>query len=356
MVREPRRLLPLAPLRGENMAGSAPVAVSPPASAVGKNANYLAPLSVLTSLFFMWGFLTSLNDVLSPHLQALFDLNYFQAGLIQTAFFLAYFVVSTPSGRVVEKFGYKNGIIIGLIVAGIGCLIFYPAAGLRSFNVFLVALFVLASGITLLQVAANPFVAVLGKPETASARLTLTQAFNSLATYLGPKFGAAFILATVVKSATEIKQMTPQAAEAYRVTEASSVQNPYLGLAATLGVLAVAIAMSKLPRIQGANVEGAAAQETDDATHASAWSYRHLVLGAAAIFLYVGGEVTIGNFLVRYFKQPELGGLPETVGANYLANYWGCAMVGRFLGSLLTLRLFKPRKVLAAHAFLVVAL
>src|SRR5215831_10609923 len=183
MVRDSRRLPPSGPLPGENMAGSAPVAVSPPsASTVGKNANYLAPLSVLTTLFFMWGFLTCLNDIIIPHLKAVFELNYAQAMMIQFAFFTAYFVMSLPSGVIVNKLGYKNGIIIGLGGAAVGCLLFYPAAAARSYNLFLLALFVLASGITLLQVAANPFVAILGKPETASSRLTLTQAFNSLGT------------------------------------------------------------------------------------------------------------------------------------------------------------------------------
>ena len=165
------------------MAGSAPAAATATTSSpAGTNTNYLAPLSVLTTLFFMWGFLTCLNDIIIPHLKAVFDLNYAQAMMIQFAFFTAYFVVSLPSGLVVKKIGYKGGIIIGLLVAAGGCLLFYPAAGARSYPMFLGALFVLASGITLLQVAANPYVAVLGKPETASSRLTLTQAFNSLAT------------------------------------------------------------------------------------------------------------------------------------------------------------------------------
>ena len=305
------------------MAGSAPAAAPVTvASPDGTNTSYLAPLSVLTSLFFMWGFLTCLNDIIIPHLKGVFELNYLQAMMIQFAFFTAYFVVSLPSGAIVKKVGYKAGIIIGLLVAACGCLLFYPAAGARSYAMFLGALFVLASGITLLQVAANPFVAVLGKPETASSRLTLTQAFNSLGTTIAPMLGSLFILNRAVKSKAEIAQLGPAAAEAYRVAEAASVQTPYLGLTGALVLLAVAIAAFKLPKIDGGGVEGAA-NSTDDAAHKSAWSYRHLVLGAVAIFVYVGGEVAIGSFLVNYFKEPSIGGLTEAAGAKLVSLYWG---------------------------------
>ena len=313
----------------------------------GSRNPYLLPLVVLTSLFFMWGFITCLNDIIIPHLKGIFELNYAQAMMVQFAFFTAYFIVSLPSGAIVTKLGYKNGIIIGLCTAGIGCLMFYPAAGSRSYALFLLALFVLASGITLLQVAANPFVAVLGKPETASSRLTLTQALNSLGTTVAPLFGSFLILSTTVKSSEEIKQMSPAAAEAYRLAEASSVQTPYVGLAAALFVLAVFIAAFKLPKIDSSGATESAAGE---ALHKSAWAYRHLVLGAVAIFVYVGAEVAIGSVLVNYFKEPAIGGLPEAQGAKYVSFYWGGAMVGRFVGSLLTLRMFRPGKVLAVHA------
>jgi FHS family L-fucose permease-like MFS transporter len=327
--------------------GSLPVAV-PTTSAVTTEKNkYLAPLVVLTSLFFMWGFLTCLNDVIIPHLKAVFDLNYAQAMMIQFAFFTAYFVVSLPSGLIVNKIGYKNGIIVGLLTAGAGCLMFYPAAGMRSYAMFLLALFILASGITLLQVAANPFVAILGKPETASSRLTLTQAFNSLGTTIAGPFGSAFILAATAKSATELKQMAPADVEAYRLVEASSVQGPYIGLAIALVLLAVAIALFKLPKIDAAGSDSLTSTTTEKR---SAWGYRHLVLGALAIFVYVGGEVAIGSFLVNYFKEPYIRGFTEAEGANYISFYWGGAMVGRFIGTA-TLRMFKPGKVLALHAF-----
>ncbi|HET6151192.1 MAG TPA: L-fucose:H+ symporter permease [Polyangia bacterium] len=310
----------------------------------------MAPLAVLTTLFFMWGFITCLNDIIIPHLKAVFELNYAQAMLIQFAFFTAYFVVSLPSGLIVNRLGYKNGIIIGLVTAGLGCLLFYPAAGARSYVLFLLALFILAAGITLLQVAANPFVAILGKPETASSRLTMTQALNSLGTTIAPIFGSLIILSTVVKSPAEIKQLSPAAAEAYRIAEASSVQTPYLGLAAALILLAVAIALFKLPKIDAASGGSDVGAGAESHSRKSAWSYRHLVLGAVGIFVYVGAEVAIGSFLVNYFKEPSIGGLSEAEGARYVSFYWGGAMIGRFIGTA-TLRLIRPGKLLAAHAF-----
>jgi MFS transporter, FHS family, L-fucose permease len=335
------------------MAGTVPVAPLERLAAPrdGQAANYTAPLAVLTTLFFMWGFLTCLNDIIIPHLKAVFELNYAKAMLIQFAFFTAYFVMSLPSGKIVTRFGYKNGIIIGLGGAAFGCLLFYPAAAARSYNLFLLALFVLASGITLLQVAANPFVAVLGKPETASSRLTLTQAFNSLGTTIAPQFGSLLILATAAKSSAQIAQMSPSAANAYRLAEAASVQRPYLGLAAALVLLAVAITAFKLPKIEDVTP----AAQAGGADRKSAWSYRHLVLGAVAIFLYVGGEVAIGSFLVNYFKEPSIGGLTEAAGAKLVSFYWGGAMVGRFIGTG-TLRMWKPGKVLMVHAAAAVAL
>jgi FHS family L-fucose permease-like MFS transporter len=335
------------------MAGSAPVAAPvSTSSSAGTNASYLAPLSVLTSLFFMWGFLTCLNDIIIPHLKSVFELNYTQAMMIQFAFFTAYFVVSLPAGAIVKKVGYKTGIIIGLLVAALGCFLFYPAAGARSYAMFLGALFVLASGITLLQVAANPFVAVLGKPETASSRLTLTQAFNSLGTTIAPALGSILILGNAVKSKAQLAALSPAAADAYRAAEAASVQKPYLALTGALVLLAVAIAAFKLPKIEGSDDVTAAGSPS---THKSAWSYRHLVLGAVAIFVYVGGEVSVGSFLVNYFKEPSIGGLTESAGAKLVSLYWGGAMVGRFLGTF-TLRMWKPGKVLALHAVGSVAL
>src|SRR5450759_1522863 len=325
---------------------------SPVASKSGKN--YTLALVVLTSLFFMWGFLTCLNDIIIPHLKAVFELNYAKVMLIQFSFFTAYFIVSLPSGMLVEKIVYKNGIIIGLLTAGIGCVLFYPAASERSYNIFLGALFVLASGITLLQVAANPYVAILGKPETASSRLTLTQAFNSLGTTIAPIFGSIVILSIAVKSPGELTAMTAQQVDAYRAAEASSVQVPYIGLAVALVLVAVLIAITKLPKVEASSVQSSGGHSHDH-RHVSAWHYRHLVLGAVGIFVYVGGEVAIGSFLVNYISQPSIGGMDVAEAGKFVSFYWGGAMVGRFAGSVI-MRYINPGKVLTVHAAAVMAL
>lgn len=330
---------------------AAPVLSSSPVAPASSDPtrNYTLPLVVLTSLFFMWGFLTCLNDIIIPHFKAVFELDYARAMLVQFAFFTAYAVVSLPAGRLVGRFGYKRGIVLGLLVAAAGCALFYPAAAARSYGMFLGALFILASGITLLQVAANPFVAVLGPPHTASARLTMTQAFNSLATMVAPMFGSAFILSHAAKSGAEIAALGPAQAEAYRISEAQAVQLPYLGLAAALVLLAVLMALFRLPVLEAAAVEPGADRD------GSAWQYRHLVLGALGIFMYVGGEVTIGSFVVNYLKEPYIAGFSEAEGARYVSYYWGGAMVGRFVG-MLTLRKWNPTKLLMIHGVIVVAL
>jgi FHS family L-fucose permease-like MFS transporter len=312
--------------------------------------NYTPALTVLTTLFFMWGFLTCLNDILIPHLKAVFSLNYTQAMLIQFSFFAAYFIVSLPSGIIVEKIGYKKGIIIGLITAGIGCLIFYPAAGMRSYPLFLLALFVLASGITLLQVAANPYVAILGKPETASSRLNLTQAFNSLGTTIAPYFGSLLILSIAAKSTEEIAKMNSTDLTTYQLAEASAVQVPYLALAAALFLIAGLIAVFKLPKIEASSVTSSEGNgKSYDDQHPSAWKYKHLLLGAVAIFVYVGAEVSIGSFLVNYFGDPEIMGLAEAEAGKFVSFYWGGAMVGRFIGSAVQ-RKIKPGYVLSFNS------
>jgi len=313
-----------------------------------KNANYTGALTVLTSLFFMWGFITCLNDILIPHLKSVFTLNYTQAMLIQFCFFTAYFIVSVPSGYLIEKIGYKNGIIVGLSRAGIGCLLFYPAAGSHSYPMFLGAFFVLASGITLLQVAANPYVTILGKPETASSRLNLTQAFNSLGTTIAPYFGALFILSNAVKTTEEISMMNPEDLSIYQAAEAAAVQNPYLALAAVLFLIAVVFAIIKLPKIE-ASEQSASGGGSHDHMHNSAWGYKHLVLGAIAIFVYVGGEVSIGSFLVNFLGEPTIAGLKEADAGKFVSFYWGGAMVGRFIGAAV-LQKMNPGKVLAFNA------
>jgi len=304
----------------------------------------------LTSLFFIWGFITCLNDILIPHLKSVFTLNYTQAMLIQFCFFTAYFVVSVPSGYLVEKIDYKGGIIAGLAIAGIGCLLFYPAAGSHSYPLFLGAFFVLASGITLLQVAANPYVTILGKPETASSRLTMTQAFNSLGTTIAPYLGALFILDTAVKTADEIKLLNADELSAYQAAQAAAVQNPYLLLAAVLCFIAVIFALIKLPKIETAEAQISIAENVAfDAVHDSAWGYKHLVLGAIGIFVYVGGEVSIGSFLINFLGEPSIAGLEEKDAGKYVSFYWGGAMVGRFIGAGVMQKI-QPNKVLTFNA------
>ncbi len=319
-----------------------------PASAA-QQSNYTFPLVALTTLFFMWGFITCLNDILIPHLKNVFSLNYAQAMMIQFCFFFAYFVCSVPAGALVKRVGYKSGIVLGLVVAGIGCCLFYPAAGLAYYPLFLGALFVLASGITLLQVSANPYVAILGKPETASSRLNLTQAFNSLGTTVAPFFGA-FLILGVAAGAVEPQGGADAAAVAAQ--QATAVQKPYLLLAGTLFVMAAVFFALRLPAIEAPEDASQAGQGADGL---SAWSYRHLVLGAGAIFLYVGAEVAIGSFLVNYLAESNIAGLEEAEAAHYVAYYWGGAMVGRFIGSAVLQRI-PAGKVLAFNAVVVMLL
>jgi FHS family L-fucose permease-like MFS transporter len=295
--------------------------------------SYTPALVVLTSLFFMWGLITSLNDILVPHLKAIFTLSYVQAMLVQFCFFGAYFVASLPAGYLVERIGYRRGIIVGLVTAGVGCVGFYPAASMRSYPLFLAALFVLACGITLLQVAANPYVSALGPEKTSASRLNLTQAFNSLGTTLGPLLGAALILGLAGGG-----------------SEVETVQGPYLGLAATLCVIAVVFSRFNLPVVSADS-----GSDAPDAVSGSLWQQRHLVLGVVGIFLYVGAEVAIGSFLVNYMGESDIAGLPESAAGRYLSFYWGGAMVGRFIGSAL-LQKQKPGHVLAFNAACAVAL
>jgi FHS family L-fucose permease-like MFS transporter len=290
--------------------------------------NYSGPLAMVTTLFFMWGFLTCLNDILIPHLKSIFDLNYAEVILVQFCFFSAYAVFSIPSGKIIERIGYQKMMVAGLLTMGLGALMFIPAASVPSFPLFLAALIILAAGITALQVSANPYVAVLGPARTASSRLNLTQAFNSLGTTVAPFFGGLLILSAVAapKTQDELRAMPAQALHAYRLQEASSVKLPYLVIALALVVLAVVIAKFNLPHIPEA--EGGHAVAND-----SVWRHRNLVMGTAGIFTYVGAEVSIGSFLVNYMNLPEVGNLRPEVAAKYLTFYWGGAMIGRFIGS-----------------------
>ena len=290
-------------------------------------ASYTVPLAVVTTLFFMWGFLTCLNDILVPHLKPIFDLNYKEIMLIQFAFFGAYFLFSIPSAKVIDWIGYQRSMVVGLLTMGVGAFLFVPAASVPSYPLFLMALIVLAAGITCLQVAANPYVTVLGKSQTASSRLNLTQAFNSLGTFLAPFFGGLLILTAAPLTITEIRALAPDALQAYRLHEAATVKLPYIGLGIALVLLAVAIGSFKLPKIPHAQ------HQIGEKVSDSIWKHPNLIFGALAIFVYVGAEVSIGTFLVNYFSQPDIGGLTEKAAASFVAFYWGGAMVGRFIGS-----------------------
>lgn len=275
--------------------------------------NYRFALISLTSLFFMWGFITCLNDILIPHLKNMFSLNYTQAMLIQFCFFGAYFIVSIPAGKIVSKLGYQRGIVVGLMLACFGGLLFIPAASYQVYGFFLGALFVLASGITILQVSANPFVTVLGNPKTAPSRLTMTQAFNSLGTTVAPYFGAILILGAATETAVS----------------GDSVSSTYLLLSAMLAGLALLFAFIKLPKFE----TDPTAIETPSNDSGSIMQQKHLVFGAMGIFVYVGAEVAIGSLLVNYLGLEHIAGLEESEGAKYLMYYWGGAMVGRFIGA-----------------------
>lgn len=306
---------------------------------------YPTALAVLSVIFFMWGFLTCLNDILIPHLKSIFQLNYARAMLVQFAFFGTYFVIALPAGRLVNALGYKKGIVAGLSIAGIGAVGFWPAAGMQSYWAFLAALIVLAAGITVLQVAANPYVALLGPEHTSSSRLTLAQALNSLGTTLAPLFGGLLILSNVVKTPDQLATLTASQQVAYQTQQAQAVQGPYIGLAVVLFLLAVFVRLFRLPALEE-NTEKA-----DDSKHTlmEALRHPHVFFGVLGIFFYVGGEVSIGSFLVNYLSMPDIGNISEQQATTYVSMYWGGAMVGRFIGSALLAK-FSPRKLLAAFA------
>ncbi|MCB0559159.1 MAG: sugar MFS transporter [Lewinellaceae bacterium] len=277
--------------------------------------NYRKPFITITFLFFMWGFITVMNDVLIPHLKSAFALSYLQASLVQSAFFgafffisLFYFLISISTGDPIVRIGYKNAIIIGLVLCGLGCALFYPAAQFQKYGFFLGALFVLASGVTILQIAANPYAARLGPPETESSRLNLAQGFNSVGTTLAPVVGAILIYKVFSDGAITI----------------DSLKAPYLIFGSTFILLALLVKSVYLPKIT---------EEESIETGAYVLKYRHLMLGMIAIFCYVGGEVAIGSFLINFFKLGTIMGFEEAEGSKFLSFYWGGAMIGRFLGS-----------------------
>jgi FHS family L-fucose permease-like MFS transporter len=328
--------------------------------------NYTGPFLIITLLFFLWGFITVLVDSLVPRLREVFELSYFEAGLVQFAFFLAYFVFSLPAGVLLSKVGYKKGIVIGLGTMALGCLLFYPASSERLFGVFLLAYFTLAAGITILQVAANPYVAVLGSEDRAGSRLNLAQAFNSLGTAIAPIAGAAFLLSDKILTSSEIEILTEVERQSYYVSEAGAVQTPFLIFAGFIALLAVIFMFINLPQLQKTARGGYGALLTKTAV----W------LGAAGIFVYVGAEVAIGSYLVNYFIDLNLEETirnNETMGsiASFFLNadvnsidakavvgaflffYWTGAMVGRFIGAGL-MNFIAPFKVLITFTALAI--
>jgi FHS family L-fucose permease-like MFS transporter len=324
---------------------------------------YLFPFIALTSLFFLWGFLTVLVDFLIPRLKEIFTLTYFQAGLVQFAFFMAYFLLSIPAGFILSKIGYKKGIVLGLLTMALGCFLFYPAAEFRTFSIFLMAYFILAGGMTILQVAANPFVAVLGDKKGATSRLNLAQAFNSLGTAIAPAIGATFLLSDTIKTTAEIDILSEIEKSAYYISEAVAVQTPFILLSVCIVALAVIFAFVKLPSI---------IKTVSNSGYTKVLRNKVLMMGAFAILVYVGAEVAIGSYLVNYFidmdmhlviqstpwmnniainiLNTDLASLDKRaiVGA-FVTFYWSGAMIGRFVGAYLTSK-NNPSKVLGFFA------
>lgn len=331
------------------MAFAAPPSPTPDISGTAlrgeRYTDYPTAMGVLTTIFFMWGFLTCLNDILIPHLKSIFQLNYAQAMLVQFTFFGAYFLMGMPAGRLVAALGYKKGIVVGLAIAGLGALGFWPAASLHLYPAFLGALFVLATGITVLQVAANPYVALLGPERTSSSRLTLAQALNSLGTTLAPLFGGLLILSNVVKDPTELAALAPAQRLLYDAQQAQAVQFPYVGLAVVLFLLAIFVWLFRLPAL----TEVTDKDDHDKHSFVDVLRHPHVLFGVLGIFFYVGAEVSIGSFMVNYLSMPDIGHMSEQQAAHYVSWYWGGAMVGRFLGSALMAKI-SPRMLLAVFA------
>ena len=303
---------------------------------------YGKALALLASLFFMWGFITVINNTLLPHLRSVFELNYFETTLIESVWFIAYGVMGMPSAFLIERIGYKNALILGLGVMAIGSLGMIGAAAVISFGITLFALFVIASGITLLQVAANPYVAVIGPAESSESRLTLVQAFNSMGTFFAPYFGGYLILSrTTGGTSLEGTQLTM----AERVADAQATQLPYLLVAIVLAIIAFIIWRSDLPQLGSATRK--ASKEARKGL--SLWSHKNLVFGIPAIFIYLIAEIGVANLFITFAILPDIGGITPAVAANYLVLLWGGMMVGRFAGSFL-MRKYRANIVLAWFA------
>jgi FHS family L-fucose permease-like MFS transporter len=313
-------------------------------------------MSVATALFFMVGFLTCLNDVVIPHLKSIFELNYAEAALVQFAFFSSYFLFSYPGGKLVEKLGYKRAMVVGLLVMAAGAAGFLPAAYFAVFPLFLGALIVLAAGMTVVQVAVNPYVTVIGPAKTASSRLNLAQAFNSVGTFIAPFVGGLLILGgTTQLTPQNMNKLSAAALQSYREVQADTVRMPYIVISVTLLILAVALAAIKLKPQTG---QTDLTQDFRPGAFAEAlsrpdtiWRRPWLLAGALGIFTYVGAEVSIGSYLINYMGLPEIAGLAAAVASTFLMVYWGGAMVGRFIGSALMQR-FRTGPILGVAAIM----
>jgi FHS family L-fucose permease-like MFS transporter len=304
--------------------------------------SYGPALALLATLFFMWGFITVINDSLLPHLKSVFQLNYFETTLIQSVWFIGYFVASIPAAKLIERIGYHKALVIGLAIMTIGSLGMIPAARIPSYYVTLVALFVVACGIAILQVAANPYVAVIGPEETAESRLTLVQAFNTTGDFLAVIFGQQLILARTVSGTT---LEGTQLSYAQRMADAQATQLPYLIVAGVLAVLAFLIWRARLPEL-GAATRRVNAEERKNL---SLWNHRNLVLGVVAIFVYLIAEIGVGSLFINFASQPDIANVTHDQAADYLKYVWGGMMVGRFVGAWI-MRKIAPEKVLAAFA------
>ncbi len=301
---------------------------------------YAVPLILVTSLFFLWAFGVNLNDILIPHLKKAFHLSDFRSSLIQTAFFGGYFLAALPAGWLMEKIGYKRGILVGLLMCAAGAFLFIPAASVRVYAFFLFALFVMACGQGVLEVAANPYVTILGPPESSERRLNLAQSFNSVGAVITPIMGAAFILSGVEYSRTQLSAMSPAQLQAYQVAEASTVKVPYLVITGLFLAVAVLIFFSNLPEI--AEEDGDEEVSVPTAGLRGLWPYKHLLKGVLAQFFYVGAQVGVASFVIR-FAQFNMPGLPEKHAANYLKLHLLGFMIGRFAGSAVMKHIPAPR-------------
>jgi FHS family L-fucose permease-like MFS transporter len=337
------------------------------------NKSYRSAFIFVTILFFLWGFITILVDSLVPRLKEVFEMSYGRTILVQSAFFIAFFVVSLPAGYLLSKITYKKGIIFGLLIMAAGCLLFYPASAYRSFVVFIIGYFTLSSGITVIQVAANPYVALLGSEDSASSRLNLAQAFNSLGTTLAPIIGAIFLLSDSVKSSASIKQLSEIEKANYYAEEASTVQTPFVLIACFIALLALVFAFIKLPNV---------VQKKQKGGYLTLLKNKKMLFGILGIFVYVGAEVAIGSsFLVNYFESMNLSVIvasnetmmsiantiadvfntnfsntdPKSLLGIFILFYWGGAMLGRFVGAYLT-KIFSPGKVLSVFAVLAICM